>query len=84
MKTGQIVKSIAGRDKNSFFVVTQFDEKFAIICDGKHRPVERQKKKKIIHLRETNSFVSLDEVKTNKEFRKVLKRFNYDNYREED
>lgn len=84
MKTGQIVKSIAGRDKNSFFVVTQVDEKFAIICDGKHRPVERQKKKKIIHLRETNSFVSLDEVKTNKEFRKVLKRFNYDNYREED
>lgn len=78
MKAGQIVKSIAGRDKNSFFVVTQVDEKFAMICDGKHRPVERQKRKKLIHLSPTNSFADLNEVKTNKEFKKVLHRFNYE------
>ncbi|MEE0858512.1 MAG: KOW domain-containing RNA-binding protein [Acutalibacteraceae bacterium] len=78
MKAGQIVKSIAGRDKNSFFVITAVDEKFAIICDGKHRPVEKQKRKKLIHLRTTNYNVDLNEVKTNKEFKRVLHRFNYE------
>ena len=78
MKVGQIVKSIAGRDKNFFFVITELDGKFAILCDGRHRPVEHQKRKKIIHLRETNHFVDLSEVKTNKEFKRVLHRFNYE------
>ncbi|MEF2919828.1 MAG: KOW domain-containing RNA-binding protein [Acutalibacteraceae bacterium] len=84
MKAGQIVKATAGRDKNSFFVVTQVDGKYAVICDGKHRPVDRQKRKKLIHLSKTNHIVDLKTVKTNKEFRKVLHQFNFSNYREED
>lgn len=78
MKAGQIVRSVAGRDKNIFFVVTAVDGAYAVICDGKSRPVEHQKRKKLIHLSKTNHFVELDKVKTNKEFRKALHPFNYE------
>ncbi|MEE1155197.1 MAG: KOW domain-containing RNA-binding protein [Acutalibacteraceae bacterium] len=78
MKAGQIVKATAGRDKNSFFVVTQVDGAYAVICDGKHRPVERQKRKKLIHLSKTNHTVDLQAVKTNKEFKRVLHPFNFE------
>ncbi len=77
MKAGQIVKATAGRDKNSFFVVTQVEGGYAVICDGRHRPVERQKRKKLIHLSKTNHTVDLQTVKTNKEFKKVLHPFNF-------
>lgn len=78
MKAGQIVRSIAGRDKNTFFVITYVQGSYAVICDGKHRPVEKQKRKKLIHLSKTNYTVNLDEIKTNKEFKRVLHRFNYE------
>ncbi len=78
MKAGQIVRSIAGRDKNTFFVITCVQGSYAVICDGKHRPVEKQKRKKLIHLSKTNYTVNLDEIKTNKEFKRVLHRFNYE------
>lgn len=42
MKAGQIVRSIAGRDKNTFFVITYVQGSYAVICDGKHRPVENK------------------------------------------
>lgn len=78
MKAGQIVRSVAGRDKNIFFVVTAVDGAYAVVCDGKSRPVEHKKRKKLIHLSKTNHFVELEKVKTNKEFRKVLHPFNYE------
>jgi len=78
MKTGQIVRSVAGRDKNRFFVITSVEDGYATICDGKQRPLDNQKRKKLIHLSKTNYSVNLADVKTNKEFKRVLHRFNYE------
>ena len=78
MKAGQIVKSTAGRDKNTFFVVTEVNGDYAVICDGKHRPLEKPKTKKLKHLSETACTADLSIVKTNKEFRRVLHRFNFE------
>ncbi len=78
MRAGQIVKSTAGRDKNTFFVVTEVNGDYAVICDGKHRPLEKPKMKKLKHLSETTHTVDLNQVKTNKEFRRVLHRFNFE------
>ena len=77
MKAGQIVQATAGRDKDRFFVVMQTDGKYVMLCDGKTRPVDRPKKKKIIHVKETQHSVFLQEVLTNKALRKVLHPFNY-------
>ena len=71
------MQALAGRDKDRFFVVTHTDGKYVMLCDGKTRPVDKPKKKKIIHVKETQHFVSLEEVLTNKAFRKVLHQFNY-------
>ena len=78
MKAGQIVKSTAGRDKNTFFVVTEVVGTYAEICDGKHRPLEKPKMKKLKHLSEAAFTADLNQVKTNKEFRRVLHRFNFE------
>lgn len=43
---GSIVKAVAGREKNAFFVVLDCDSVFAYIADGKRRKVEKPKKKK--------------------------------------
>ena len=50
IKLGSIVKSIAGKEKDKFFLVINIDENYAVIADGKRRPLERPKKKKIKHL----------------------------------
>lgn len=50
IKLGSIVKSIAGKEKDKFFLVIEIDEKYAMIANGKRRPLENPKKKKIRHL----------------------------------
>ena len=45
LKRGLLVRSKAGHDKHGFFVVLSADQEFAVICDGKHRPLQRPKKK---------------------------------------
>lgn len=73
---GQIVKSIAGHDKGNYFLVTDVNGKVLTLCDGKYRPLERQKKKKEIHIAQTSAFVDLTVVKTNREIRKAIKNFS--------
>lgn len=51
---GLIVKAIAGRDKDKYFVVLSVeDESFCYIADGKRRKVDMPKRKKIKHLEVT-------------------------------
>ena len=47
LKRGLLVRSKAGHDKHGFFVVLSADQEFAVICDGKHRPLQRPKKEKL-------------------------------------
>ncbi|BED92786.1 MAG: translation initiation factor IF-1 [Candidatus Paraimprobicoccus trichonymphae] len=75
IKKGSVVISKAGRDKNNFHVILDFDEKYAIICDGKYRPLGKPKKKKFLHLKLTNSFLDESVLKCNKDIRKSLKKF---------
>lgn len=75
IKKGSIARSIAGHDKNNFFVVTETNGNYAYICDGKRRPVERQKKKKIKHLSPTNTVVDIDTAQTNRGVKKLLRLF---------
>ena len=50
IKLGSIVKSIVGKEKDKFFLVIKIDENYAVIANGKRRPLENPKKKKIKHL----------------------------------
>ena len=76
VKKGTVVYSLAGHDKGDFQVIMEFDDKYAKVCDGKHRPIERLKKKKFIHLKLTNAVLGKEELRTNKSIRNALKPFN--------
>lgn len=55
---GQLVRSLAGRDKGRLFlVIEKVDEGHVIISDGKHRKVDKIKKKNVKHLKKTNYIV---------------------------
>ena len=54
-KTGSIVRSTCGRDKDGVFavigtVVSEEGRQFLLISDGRHHPLENPKKKNSIHL----------------------------------
>jgi len=51
---GQVVRSIAGRDKGRFYVVMGFEGKRVLLVDGFNRKLERPKKKNILHIQLTN------------------------------
>lgn len=72
---GLVVKAKAGRDKDDFFVVLNFDEKYAYICNGRRRTLEKPKKKNIKHLALTNTVLSIDELISNKRVKSALSKF---------
>lgn len=74
VEKGLVVKASAGRDNNSYFVVLSADSKFAVIADGKSRPLERPKRKNIKHIKPTGKILCLDEI-TDKKLRRALGEF---------
>lgn len=70
---GQVVCSIAGRDKGSFLVVISAGEKTLFLCDGKARPIERPKQKNLRHVSKTGSRLAEEQMKTNKQIRRALR-----------
>ena len=59
MKRGTVVKSIAGHDKGTHYVVIERCGFFALVCDGKNKTLEKPKKKKLRHLTKTGSYIDL-------------------------
>lgn len=74
VQTGSVVRAIAGRDKDSFFVVTDSENGYCLIADGKSRRLANPKRKNIRHLRFTNSVIDLNDV-TDKKLRRLMKEF---------
>ena len=51
VNVGDLVISIAGRDKGKTFLVISIENEFVYLVDGKTRKVDKPKKKKIKHLK---------------------------------
>ena len=62
LKLGQLVVSIAGRDKGDYYLVYDFDGKFYLLVDGKKRGLNNPKKKNRRHL-QLNGKVAADFAK---------------------
>lgn len=75
METGTIVRSKAGRDKDSFLVVMRVEAPYLILCDGKERPVERPKRKKILHTAPTKTVLKTTDLATNNSIRRALRKY---------
>ena len=73
---GQVVKAKAGRDKGGYFAVVSLAPPWAQVCDGKRRPLERPKRKKLIHLASTRTVLPEEALATNRKLRAALGRFS--------
>lgn len=51
ISVGEIVQSLAGRDKNEYFVVLSVDGEYVTLADGKKRKTQTPKRKKIKHIK---------------------------------
>ena len=72
---GMIVRATAGRDQGGFFTVLSVEGDYAMICNGKRRPLEQPKKKKLKHLAPTHTVLSEQSMETNRESRRARAAF---------
>ena len=72
MYIGQIVCSISGHDKGCLMVIVGEQNKGLLVCDGKHRLIEKPKCKNIKHLKFLNYKLDAEQYKTNKAIRKAI------------
>lgn len=72
MKTGMVVRSRAGRDSGSWLVILSTEGDFALVADGKARPLARPKKKRLKHLAPTNRLLEPGEYETDRRLRGAL------------
>lgn len=70
---GQVVRSLAGRDKDSFLVVVSTGEGTLFLCDGKARPLERPKQKNQKHVGKVCCRLAEEQMQTNKQIRHALR-----------
>ena len=75
-KRGQVVRSLAGHDKGGFLAVLEAAPPYAVVADGKGRPLERPKRKKLFHLAPTGAVLPEEALKTNRSIRSALRPFN--------
>lgn len=73
-KIGMIAKSNAGHDSGKFHVITALDGDFAYICDGKERKLSSPKKKRLKHLKFTNTVIETGSL-TDKRLRTILREY---------
>lgn len=52
LKPGSVVVSTAGHDKLNVYLVIEVEGKFAWLTDGRLKPLEKQKKKNVAHIRQ--------------------------------
>ena len=68
LQTGMVVCVSAGKEQNQFFVIVRQEDSFVWIADGKHRTLEKPKRKNKKHVRATSTIWNLHDM-TNKSLR---------------
>lgn len=75
MRPNMVVKALAGRDAGQWFAVLATEEDFALIVNGKSRPLARPKRKRKKHLAVTAATLSDDNLATDRKLRFALREF---------
>lgn len=78
IKIGSVVKALAGREKDSFYVAVGIHDGFVEIADGKERKLEKPKRKNIKHISPTGTVIDTCGL-TNKKLRKLIAEFTTQN-----
>jgi ribosomal protein L14E/L6E/L27E len=76
IEAGRIVRSVAGHDKDRFYVAVKAEGGKVWIADGERRKLEKPKAKNERHLRLTAVIADAESWETNKRLRKLLGSYN--------
>lgn len=68
---GTLVRSIAGRDRDLYYVAVEASDRFVKIANGKERKLENPKQKNRRHISPTDIVIETEGL-TNKKLRKLL------------
>lgn len=80
-EAGMLAWSRAGHDKDTLYVIVKTEGEYVYLCDGRLRPVEHPKKKKIRHIQIVRQIpeellgLNIATIK-NEEIRKAIRRFS--------
>lgn len=80
-EVGMLAWSRAGHDKDKLYVIVKTEREYVYLCDGRLRPVEHPKKKKIRHIQIVRQIpeellgLNIETMK-NEEIRKAIRRFS--------
>lgn len=72
-KKGQVVRSLAGRDKSFLLAVTSYDGTYVYVSDGRERPLSNPKRKNPRHVELAGQSVTEESMATDRSLRKVLR-----------
>ena len=72
LEIGSIVKSVAGKDKDSYFCVVCLEDSYCFLRDGKIHKLEKPKRKKIKHVRISPYRVQSEALQVNKHLKKAI------------
>ena len=72
VEKGSVVRSMAGHDKGTLYLVLGAEKDRMLLCDGKRRPLDRPKRKSGKHIRKTNTVLDLAGMDTDKKVRRAL------------
>ncbi|WMJ82586.1 KOW domain-containing RNA-binding protein [Oscillospiraceae bacterium LTW-04] len=75
MCPGMVVKALAGRDADQWFAVLSVEGDFALIVNGKSRPLARPKRKRRKHLAVTTAKLSDNCMMTDRKLKCALRAF---------
>ena len=75
LQVGMVVCAAAGKEKDNFYIVTGMDGRFVYLADGKHRTLEKPKRKNVRHIRLTGTVWELEGL-TDKALRRRLRERN--------
>ena len=76
MERGSVIRSVAGHDKNRFYMIVEAQGGFVWIADGKRRKLAKPKRKSLKHVAKTGSVLCLNEATSDKRLRYLLRPFN--------
>ncbi|MBQ8010278.1 MAG: KOW domain-containing RNA-binding protein [Oscillospiraceae bacterium] len=75
LQVGMVVCAAAGKEKDNYYIVTGIDGRFVTLADGKHRTLEKPKRKNVRHIRLTGTVWELEGL-TDKALRRRLRECN--------
>ena len=74
-RRGQVARSLAGHDKGTFLAVLEVAPPYAVVADGKARPLERPKRKYLYDPAPTGTALPEEALETNRKLRNALRPF---------